>query len=147
VPRVARSGAGLASVVSFHGLLDTSTPEDARTSRGRCWSSRRDDPYVPTKQVEAFQEEMRKGGVDWQFVTYGGAVHRFTNPEAWSDNSRGRRYNERRTPPRRSWEAIRPSSRKPSTDGVVPRGIFRYNDPRGAPPPRHTLLLVPKGGR
>lgn len=106
VLELARSGADLAAVVSFHGLLDTSTPEDARNVKGKVLVLHGgDDPYVPTKQVEAFQEEMRKGGVDWQFVTYGGAVHRFTNPEAGSDNSKGTAYNERAD--RRSWEAMK----------------------------------------
>jgi dienelactone hydrolase len=106
VLELARSGADLASVVSFHGLLDTPTPGDARNIRGKVLVLHGgDDPYVPMKQVEAIQEEMRKGGVDWQFVTYGGAVHRFTNPEAGSDNSKGGAYNERAD--RRSWEAMK----------------------------------------
>jgi dienelactone hydrolase len=106
VLELARSGADLKSVASFHGLLNTPTPEDARNIKGRVLVLHGgDDPYVPMKQVEAFQEEMRKGGVDWQFVTYGGAVHRFTNPEAGSDNSKGAAYNERAD--RRSWEAMK----------------------------------------
>ncbi len=90
VLELARSGADLVSVVSFHGGLDTPTPGDARNIKGKVLVLHGgDDPFVPTKQVEAFQEEMRKGGVDWQFVTYGGAVHGFTNPESGSDNSKG----------------------------------------------------------
>jgi dienelactone hydrolase len=106
VLELARSGADLASVVSFHGLLNTQTPGDARNINGKVLVLHGgDDPYVPMKQVEAFQEEMRNGGVDWQFVTYGGAVHRFTNPEAGNDNSKGAAYNERAD--RRSWEAMK----------------------------------------
>jgi len=106
VLELARSGADLVSVVSFHGGLDTPTPGDARNIKGKVLALHGgDDPYVPTKQVEAFQEEMRKGGVDWQFVSYGGAVHSFTNPEAGSDNSKGAAYNERAD--RRSWEAMK----------------------------------------
>jgi dienelactone hydrolase len=106
VLELARSGADLKAVVSFHGLLDSPTPEDARNIKGKVLVLHGgDDPYVPMKQVEAFQEEMRKGGVDWQFVTYGGAVHRFTNPEAGSDNSKGVAYNERAD--RRSWQAMK----------------------------------------
>jgi dienelactone hydrolase len=106
VLELARSGADLKAVVSFHGLLDSPTPEDARNIKGKVLVLHGgDDPYVPMKQVEAFQEEMRKGGVDWQFVTYGGAVHRFTNPEAGNDNSKGEAYNERAD--RRSWQAMK----------------------------------------
>jgi dienelactone hydrolase len=106
VLEMARGGAELAAVVSFHGGLDTPTPADARNIKGKVLALHGgDDPFVPAKQVEAFQEEMRKGGVDWQFVSYGGAVHSFTNPEAGSDNSKGAAYNERAD--RRSWEAMK----------------------------------------
>jgi dienelactone hydrolase len=106
VLELARSGADLASVASFHGLLNTPTPEDARNIKGKVLVLHgADDPFVPMKQVEAFQEEMRRGGVDWEFISYGGAVHRFTNPEAGSDNTKGLAYNERAD--RRSWEAMK----------------------------------------
>jgi dienelactone hydrolase len=106
VLELARGGADLVSVVIFHGGLDTPTPEDARNIKGKVLALHGgDDPLVPVKQVEVFQEEMRKGGVDWQFVSFGGAVHSFTNPEAGSDNSKGVAYNERAD--RRSWEAMK----------------------------------------
>lgn len=106
VLELARSGADLASVGSFHGGLDTPTPEDARNIMGKVLALHGgDDPSVSVKQVEAFQEEMRKGGVDWQFVSYGAAVHSFTNPGSGNDNSKGAAYNERAD--RRSWEAMK----------------------------------------
>jgi dienelactone hydrolase len=106
VLELARSGADLASVVSFHGGLDTPNPGDARNIKGKVLALHGgDDPFVPVTQVEAFQEEMRKGGVDWQFVSYGGAVHGFTNPESGSDNSKGVAYNERAD--LRSWKAMK----------------------------------------
>lgn len=64
-----------------------------------------DDPIVPAEQVAAFQEEMRKGDVDWQMVIYGGAVHSFTNPESGNKPSRVVAYNE--TADKRSWEAMK----------------------------------------
>ena len=48
---------------------------------------------------------MRQGGVDWQLVQYGGAVHSYTNPDSGSDNSKGAAYNA--AADRRSWEAMR----------------------------------------
>jgi len=106
VLELARSGADLRSVVTFHGGLDTPTPEDARNIRGKVLALHGgDDPYVTPAQVSAFEEEMRKGGVDWQLVTYGGAVHGFTNPDNGSDNSKGVAYNERAD--RRSWQAMK----------------------------------------
>ena len=64
-----------------------------------------DDPHVPVKDVEAFENEMRAGGVDWQLVVYGGAVHGFTNPASGNDKSRGAAYDEKAD--RRSWEAMK----------------------------------------
>lgn len=103
---LARSGADVAGVVSFHGALDTPTPADAKRIRGKVLVLHgADDPWVPSEQVLAFEREMRDAGVDWQLVAYGGAVHAFTQKEAGNDNSRGAAYNERAD--RRSWEAMR----------------------------------------
>ena len=106
VLELARSGADLSGVVSFHGGLDTPTPEDAKNIRAKVLALHgADDPHVPPQQVAAFQDEMRKGGVDWQMVIYGGAVHSFTNPDSGNDPSKGVAYNEKAD--RRSWEAMR----------------------------------------
>lgn len=106
VLELARSGADLAGVVSFHGGLDTPDPGDARKIRAKVLVLHGgDDPYVPPKEVAAFQEEMRNGGVDWQFVSYGGAVHSFTNPASGSDPSKGVAYSEKADA--RSWEAMK----------------------------------------
>jgi dienelactone hydrolase len=103
---LARSGADIAGVVSFHGNLDTPNPEDAKNIKGKVLILHgAADPIVPTDQVIAFQDEMRKANVDWQMVIYGGAVHAFTNPESGYDPSRGAAYNEKAD--RRSWEAMK----------------------------------------
>jgi dienelactone hydrolase len=52
-----------------------------------------------------FEEEMRKGGVDWQLYKYGGAVHSFTNPEVDAYNLKGAAYNKKAD--LRSWEAMK----------------------------------------
>jgi len=102
---LARSGAPLAGFVSFHGGLDTPDPKDAASINGKVLVLHGgDDPYVTAEQMAAFQDEMRKGGVDWQVVIYGGAVHSFTNPESGNDKSKGLAYDEKAD--RRSWEAM-----------------------------------------
>lgn len=106
VLELARDGADIRGVVSFHGGLATPKPEDAKNIRARVLALHgADDPFVKWDEVAAFQEEMRKGGVDWQFVSYGNAVHSFTNPEAGNDNSKGAAYNEKAD--KRSWEAMK----------------------------------------
>ena len=106
VLELARSGAELAGVVSFHGGLDTPNPKDAKNIKCKVLVLHGgDDPHVPAKDVAAFEDEMRGGGVDWQLVVYGGAVHAFTNPDAGSDKSKGVAYDA--AADRRSWEAMR----------------------------------------
>jgi dienelactone hydrolase len=106
VLELARSGADIAGVVSFHGGLDTPTPADAKNIKCKVLVLHGgDDPHVPAKDVDAFETEMRAGGVDWQLVVYGGAVHGFTKPASGNDKSRGAAYNARADS--RSWQAMR----------------------------------------
>jgi dienelactone hydrolase len=93
VLELARSGADLAAVVTFHGALDTAR----RAARGNFKPSLlvlngADDSYV-AKDVPAFKKEMNDAGVDWQFVDFSGAVHCFALPEA--HNPPGCVYDER----------------------------------------------------
>ncbi|MDB6035178.1 MAG: Dienelactone hydrolase [Verrucomicrobiales bacterium] len=103
---LARSGADIKGVVSFHGALNTPTPEDAKNIKGKILALHgADDPFVPLAEVTAFEEEMRKAHVDWQLVAYGNSVHSFTDWGAGSDNSKGAAYNEKAD--KRSWEAMK----------------------------------------
>lgn len=108
VLELARSGADLAGVVSFHGNLDAAegmaASENAvKTKILVCHGAA--DPHVPAAQVLAFQDEMTKARADWQFITYSGAVHSFTQKSAGGDPSKGSAYNERAD--KRSWEAMK----------------------------------------
>jgi dienelactone hydrolase len=106
VLELARSGADLAGVVSFHGGLNTPRPEEARNIRCKVLVLHgSDDPNVPRKEVEAFEDEMRQAKVDWELISYGGAVHSFTDWNAGHDNSKGAAYNEKAD--QRSWEAMK----------------------------------------
>lgn len=80
---LARSGAKLGAVVSFHGGLSSPTPDDAKHITAKVLALHgADDPSVPPDEVAAFETEMRAGKVDWQLVSFGGAVHSFTDPNA-----------------------------------------------------------------
>jgi dienelactone hydrolase len=106
VLELARDGADLKGVVSFHGGLSTPTPQDAKSIKGKVLALHgADDPFVKADEVAAFQDEMRKGAVDWQSISYGNAVHSFTNVAAGTDNSKGAAYNEKAD--KRSWEAMK----------------------------------------
>jgi dienelactone hydrolase len=80
---LARHGASLAGVVSFHGGLASPKPEDAKAIKARVLVLHgADDPSVPPDEVRAFEDEMRAAKVDWQLVSYGNTVHSFTDPAA-----------------------------------------------------------------
>jgi dienelactone hydrolase len=83
---LARDGAPLEAVVSFHGLLDTALPAEQGRISARILVCHGDaDPMVPRSQVLAFWEEMDAAGADWHFHAYSGVRHGFTNP-APTDN-------------------------------------------------------------
>jgi len=105
VLELARSGAAVQGVVSFHGGLDSPTPEDGKNIRAKVLVLHgEDDPFVPKEDIAAMQQEFNAAGVDWQMVIYSQTVHSFTQPAAGSDNSRGAAYNERSD--KRSWLAM-----------------------------------------
>ena len=103
---LARSGAPVLGVVSFHGGLDSPSPEDGKNIKGKVLVLHgADDPFVQPKDIAEFQEELRKGNVDWQMLYYGDAVHSFTQQKAGTDKSKGNAYNDKAD--KRSWEAMR----------------------------------------
>lgn len=80
---LARSGAPVPAVVSFHGGLATQEAASKDTLKSKILVLHgADDPNVPQKDVDAFQAEMRAAEADWQLVAFGGAVHSFTDPDA-----------------------------------------------------------------
>jgi dienelactone hydrolase len=106
VLELARSGADVAGVVSFHGGLDSPSPADGKNIKCKvlvCHGA--DDPYTKPADLAAFANELRDAKVDWQLIQYGGAVHSFTQPMAGNDNSKGAAYNEKAD--KRSWEAMK----------------------------------------
>lgn len=105
VLELARSGANIAGVVSFHGGLDSPKPADDSIKCKVLALSGADDRSVPTTQIAAFSDEMRQAKADYQIVLYGRAVHAFTNPASGNDPSTNVAYNA--AADRRSWQAMR----------------------------------------
>jgi dienelactone hydrolase len=106
VLQLARSGADLKGVVSFHGGLATKAPAKAGSVKaGVLCCTGADDPMIPADQVVAFEEEMRAAKADWQVISYGNTLHSFTNPEADGSLNPAILYNEKTD--KRSWAAMR----------------------------------------
>ncbi len=101
---VARAGADVAGVASFHGLFDPpgldSQPIKAKVLAMHGW----DDPMVPPDAVVALAKELSDAGADWQVHAYGHTGHGFTNPNAGKMGIAGVAFQDAAA--RRSWAAL-----------------------------------------
>jgi len=83
VLQMARLGLDLKGVVSFHGSYGTQTPaEKGKVKAAVLVCHGAADQFATAEQIEALKKEMQNAGVDFQFNSYEGAKHGFTNPEA-----------------------------------------------------------------
>jgi dienelactone hydrolase len=102
----ALGGADLAGVVSFHGGLFTPVEAEAASCKARLLILHgADDPLIPEEQISSFQQVLRKAGTRWEMVSYGGAVHAFTNPGAGRVGIKGVAYHAEAD--RRSWQHMK----------------------------------------
>jgi dienelactone hydrolase len=106
VLELARDGADLKAVVSFHGVLATKAPAvsgQVKASVLVCTGI--EDPLAPPEHVSAFENEMRSADVaDWQVIGYGNTLHGFTNPAADGTIMRAAIYSAQAD--RRSWASM-----------------------------------------
>jgi dienelactone hydrolase len=80
VLELARSGAPVAAVASFHGLLTTAAPAIPGDIKARVLAATGAlDPLVPPQDIARFQQEMSQAGADWHLVVHGRALHSYTN--------------------------------------------------------------------
>jgi dienelactone hydrolase len=106
VLELARDGADLKAVASFHGVLATKAPAlPGAVKASVLVMTGANDPLAPPGHVAALENEMRAAGIrDWQVITYGNTQHAFTNPIADGSFLAGTLYNEQSD--RRSWAAM-----------------------------------------
>jgi len=80
---LARSGADIDGVVTFHGALDTSMPAEAGQVKAPLLVlNGAADAYVTAEHIAGFQQEMHAAKADWVFVNFADAVHCFAEPDA-----------------------------------------------------------------
>ncbi|QLC25488.1 dienelactone hydrolase family protein [Parasphingopyxis algicola] len=101
---LARSGARVRGVVSFHGIYDAPPFPNANEMTAKIlvchgW----DDPLAPPSAVDALAKELTDAGVDWQLHAYGHTGHGFTDKSA-NMPERGVVYQP--DADRRSWKAM-----------------------------------------
>ncbi len=96
VLEMARMGLPLKGALSFHGGLNTANTAEAKNIKTPILAMHGAiDPYVKADEVATFQKEMNDANVDYQFISYSGAVHSFTEKEAGNDITKGAAYNEK----------------------------------------------------
>jgi dienelactone hydrolase len=95
VLELARAGAELKAVVSYHGTLKTHARAVAGVPRcevvAYCGAH---DPFAPLDEVDALRQEMAEAGARYQITVFGEAAHSFTDPAAASMGMEGIRYNQ-----------------------------------------------------
>ena len=80
---MARAGADLAAVATFHGALAGLAPVDSGAVKARILvQTGGADPFVPVEQVNNFRKQMEAAGAKVEIITYPGVKHSFTNPRA-----------------------------------------------------------------
>ncbi len=94
VLELARSGANVAGVVTFHGSLNTKEPAKPGDIKAREILVLHGalDPLVKPQDVAVFMDEMNAAKIPFRLVAYPGAVHAFTNPDAGNDPAKGAAY-------------------------------------------------------
>jgi dienelactone hydrolase len=86
---LARSGADIKGVVSFHGGLSSSITSKGIKAKVLAINGLA-DPMVPAKERTGFEIEMKNLKADFKVVNYKGATHAFSNPKA---TEIGKKYN------------------------------------------------------
>jgi len=105
VIQLAYAGADLKAVASFHGSLPLPAAGDLQRCKASVLACHgQDDSFIPAEQVAKFQSQLSEGKVDLVFVSYGGAKHSFTNPDAGAAGVDGLEYN--RNADLRSWQHL-----------------------------------------
>jgi dienelactone hydrolase len=152
VLELARSKADIDGVVCVHGDITPTGDDGKSVGASVLVLVGAEDPQASLAKVGAFEEEMRRGGVDWQIVRYGGVGADFTNPQAGRNLKAGRAYDpdadqraadairlflaETFTPPAKSSPVVtKDPAPKPTAKGVPDKvvKVLEYVDKHGEP--------------
>lgn len=80
---LARSGAALKAVATFHAALTTQTPANEKTMQAEILVLHGElDSMVSLDDVEALKQEMLHAKVEHNVIVFDGAKHGFSNPQA-----------------------------------------------------------------
>jgi len=109
VLNMARFGMDLKGVVSFHGSLDsfqTPAPGGIKAKILVCHGDA--DKMISQEAIDQFKSEMDTAGANFEFISYEGALHGFSNPAA---DERGKKFDlplaYNKNADRESWKAMK----------------------------------------
>lgn len=95
VQQLAFAGTDLKAIASFHGGLVQPTPAQVKAAKAEILiCNGADDTFIPAMAIKSFREALDKGGAKYEFISYPGARHSFTVPEADSHGVEGLKYNK-----------------------------------------------------
>ena len=95
VQQLAFAGTDLKAVASFHGGLVQPTIEQVKAVKAEILiCNGADDTFIPAPAIKSFREALDKGTAKYEFISYAGARHSFTVPEADSHGLDGLKYNK-----------------------------------------------------
>ena len=89
VLHMARLGMDLDAVASFHGSLGARVPAKPGEVKAQilvCNGAA--DKFVTKEAILAFKSEMDQAGAAYQFISYEGALHGFSNPDATANGEK-----------------------------------------------------------
>jgi dienelactone hydrolase len=91
--KLAYAGEDIKAAVSFHGALPV--PEDTSKIKSEiliCHGEK--DTFIPPETVKSVKDALDKGKIKYKFISYPGAMHAFTVPDAGKKGVKGLEYNE-----------------------------------------------------
>jgi dienelactone hydrolase len=104
VLEMARGGAQVNGVISFHGQFNTPVPAKSIGTKILVLHGA-SDPVTPPEEVAGLLKEMEEAKADWEFILYGGAKHTFTNYNLPPNLPGPAAYQEKAD--KRSWQAMK----------------------------------------
>jgi dienelactone hydrolase len=106
VQQLAYSGADIRGIVSFHGALLPPSDDQGKQAKAKILIAHgAADPFGGEEAIQRYISAMEESGLDWQMITYGGAKHSFTNPNADTVGMDALKYSQ--SADHRSWEHMK----------------------------------------
>jgi len=82
IQNMANMGADLDGIAAFHSGVQVPNPPSEKLDAKVLIQNGADDPFVPAESVQTFKSAMDSLNADYEYISYPGVVHAYTNPGA-----------------------------------------------------------------